>query len=84
MIKCEVICWFTLNDYKKLKNIQRKTIDKDGELYPGDTFECDEKMAKYLTGENKENKVVVKILQVEPKVDKKKKNGIIKEEKGDD
>ena len=36
-------------------------------MFVGDTFECDEKMADYLTGGNKLNKVVVKVIEVIPK-----------------
>ena len=67
MIKVEVIEGFTLKDFKLLKNIVRKNADKFGELFVGDVFECDEEMAKYLTGGNKLNKVVVKVIEVLPK-----------------
>lgn len=66
MIKCEVIEQFTLKDFWKLKNIQRKSINVKGTLFIGDTFECDEKMVDYLTGNNPLNKVVVKVIEVEP------------------
>ena len=72
MIKCEVIEQFTLKEFDKLKNIKRKSVDNYGKLYIGDTFECDEQMAKYLTGNNEKGKTVVKILQVEPKKKSKK------------
>ena len=67
MIKCEVVEDFRLQDFKKLKNLVRKNIDVEGKLYIGDTFECDEKMAEYLTGKNVLKKVVVKIIEVQPK-----------------
>lgn len=69
MIKCETIVQFTLNDFKKLKNIVRKNKDKDeeGKLFVEDTFECDTEMAKYLTGDNENKKVVVKIIEVIPR-----------------
>lgn len=70
MIRCEVIENFTLKDFKKLKNIVRKGQDLEGHLYKEDTFECDEDMAKYLTGENAKKKVVVKIIEVKPKEEK--------------
>lgn len=77
MIKCEVIEEFTLSRFDDLKNIQRKNKKENGRLYVGDTFECEEAMAKYLTGENPKGKVVVKVIEVtpqeEPKVEKKKK-----------
>ena len=68
MIKCEVVEEFTLKDFAKLKNIVRKSKNTYGMLYKGDVFECDENMAKYLTGENSKNKVVVKILEVIPEI----------------
>lgn len=72
MIKCEVVEDFRLQDFKKLKNLVRKNIDVEGKLYIGDTFECDEKMAEYLTGKNILNKTVVKIIEVQP--EKKEEN----------
>lgn len=69
MIKCEVIERFDLKDFNKLKNIQRKATNVEGKLFVGDTFECDEEMAKYLLGDNVLKKTVVKVLEVEPKKD---------------
>ena len=66
MIKVEVIERFTLGDFKKLKNIIRKGVDNYGELFVGDIFECDEKMANYLTKDNKLKKPFVKVLEVIP------------------
>lgn len=66
MIKCEVIEKFDLKDFDKLKNIQRKNLDVKGSLFVGDTFECNEKMVDYLTGNNVLNKEVVKVIEVEP------------------
>ena len=72
MVKVEVIEKFTLKEFDKLKNLKRGTAnDKYGELYVTDTFECDDEMAKYLTGNNALNKVVVKVVEVEPKKDSK-------------
>lgn len=67
MVKVEVIEGFTLGDYDKLQNIVRKGQEKHGELFVGDVFECDDFMATYLTGGNKLNKVVVKVIEVLPK-----------------
>lgn len=66
MIKVEVTEGFTLRDYDKLKNIDRKNIDRKGELFVGDTFECDEEMVKYLSGGNKYQKPYVKVIEVLP------------------
>ena len=67
MIKCEVTKQFSLKDFHKIKNLVRARCSKEGELYVGDTFECDEEMARYLYGENEKCKVVVKIIEVIPK-----------------
>lgn len=68
MIKVEVIEEFTLGDYKLLKNIQRYNPSKndEGRLYVKDTFECDENMVKYLTGDNKYKTPYVKVLEIIP------------------
>ena len=66
MIKVEVIGKFTLEDYKKLKNVKKVTNRKENEFDIKDTFECDEKMVDYLTGNNALNKVVVKVIEVKP------------------
>lgn len=70
MIKCEVIEDFRLGDFKKLKNIVRKGKSLEGYLYKGDTFECDEEMAEYLTGHNKLNKSFVKVIELIPNNEK--------------
>lgn len=66
MIKVEVIEEFTLQEFNKLKNIIRKTKEQEGKLFIGDIFECDEKMADYLTGNNSINRAVVKVIEVIP------------------
>lgn len=68
MIRCKVIEQFTLKDFDKLSNIKRKSIEEKGKLFVGDEFECDEKMASYLTGDNEKKKVVVKVIEVLPKI----------------
>lgn len=64
MIRCEVIENFNLKEFDKLKIIERKGPDTKGQLTKGDIFECDEEMAKYLTGENPLKKVVVEVIEV--------------------
>jgi len=66
VVRCEVIEKFTLGEFDKLKNLKRKSLDTKGTLYVGDTFECDDKMAKYLTGGNALKKVVIKVLEIVP------------------
>ena len=69
MIKVEAIQDFTLGRFGELKNIKRKNIDTPGKLYKGDVFECTEPMADYLTGGNSKKKVVVRVLEILPKVE---------------
>lgn len=66
MIKVEVVQEFTLGKFNELKNITRKQKEQEGKLFIGDTFECDEKMADYLTGNNPINRAVVKVIEVIP------------------
>ena len=79
MIKVEVIENFTLEDYNKLKNVKKVISRKENEFGARDTFECDEKMVDYLTGNNALNKVVVKVIEVEPE---KEQWTVTKEEDG--
>lgn len=73
MIKARVIKGFTLKEFSKLKNIQRADKDEKGKLFINDTFECDKEMATYLTGNNKNNDIVIKIIEVIPDETNKKK-----------
>lgn len=67
MIRCEcIIEKFYLQAFDELKNIKRVRKDEKGVLFYGDTFECTEKMARYLTGENEKGKVVAKVIEVKP------------------
>lgn len=66
MIKVEVTEDFTLEKFNELKNIIRKGKEQEGKLFIKDIFECDEKMADYLTGNNSINRAVVKVIEVIP------------------
>lgn len=72
MIKCEVIKEFTLERFDELKNIERKLSNQVGKLFVGDTFECSKEMADYLTGNNKNSDVVVRIIEVKPEIKEEK------------
>ena len=66
MKRCEVLSYFTLKKFNELRDIVRANENnntKDGELFVGDTFTCDEKMADYLTGNNDSEIIVVKIVE---------------------
>ena len=71
MIKCKVIEEFTLKRFDEIKNIQRVSKDQIGRLYVGDIFECNKDLAEYLTGGNAKKKVVVEVIEVIPKEEKK-------------
>lgn len=73
MIKVKVIEEFTLQKFDELKNITRKGKEQEGKLFIGDIFECDEKMADYLTGNNPINRAVVKVIEVIPEKENTKK-----------
>lgn len=71
MVKCEVIEKFTLGKFNEIKEklIRKdKNFNEEGCLYVGDVFECDENMAKYLTGENHKKISVVKVIEIIPSV----------------
>lgn len=70
-IRVEAITQFTLAEFHKITNIVRKSVDKVGMLYVGDTFECSKQMAEYLTGKNEHGNVVVKIIEITPLKEKK-------------
>lgn len=74
MIRCEVIEDFRLESFDELQNIVRKNNDVRGKLYEGDTFECTQKMAEYLTGKNPLGKEVVRIIEIIPNDDEKFKD----------
>lgn len=67
MIKVEVIEKFNFKDFDKIKDsLVRKSVAIEGQLFVGDTFECDKKTADYLLGENQYKKAVVRVIEVEP------------------
>ena len=79
MVKLEAVEEFTLGKFKELKNLVRKdkNKDRDGFVYEGDTFECDEQMRDYLLGDNKYKRAFARVIEVipekkeEPKVEEK-------------
>lgn len=66
MVKCEAIDSFTLERFKELRNVVKKMEKPENRFDAGDIFECEDEMAKYLTGENSKNKVVARVLEVIP------------------
>ena len=77
MIKVEVTEEFTYKEFDKIKDtLVRHSKEKEGWLYKGDTFECDEPTLAYLTGANKFNKTVVKVIEVIPEAVAEEKEAI--------
>ena len=78
MIKVEALQDFSLRDFNKVEELERKGKNKDGFIFKGDTFKCDENLCEYLCGKNPLNKAVVQVVEVipetkeEPKVEIKK------------
>lgn len=68
MVRCEVIEGFTLGKFDELQDIKRKSKDKKGELFVGDTFLCTTEMAEYLTKNNFKERAFVKIIEVIPDI----------------
>lgn len=67
MIKLRALEDFTLKDYKKLKNIQSTQSEREkNKVYQNDIFECDEKMAKYLLGDNDLKVIVAELIEMIP------------------
>ena len=65
MIKLKAIQDFTLKDYKKLENIQSKKTDRENnKVYNKEIFESEEKMARYILGENSQNIKVVEVIEI--------------------
>ena len=60
--------------YNKIKDLQPTNKIQEGKIFAGDIFDVEDDEAKYLTGENKNNIVAVKVLEViiEQEVTKKK------------
>lgn len=75
MFKVKALREFTYGSFDKIKNLERynKEKKKEGTLYAGDTFECTEKMAQYLTGEC--GYVLVRVIEVIPEEVKKNELG---------
>jgi hypothetical protein len=68
MVKVEVLEEFSLGKFNELKNVERcSTKEQYGKLFKGDKFDCSKEMYEYLNGKNPLNKVVVKLIGVEPK-----------------
>lgn len=62
-VKVEAIKDFSLEAFNEIENLVRKDREKEGYIYEGDVFVCQEPLFKYLNGENAGGYVVVRLLE---------------------
>lgn len=73
MVKVQAIIDFNYKNYTKIKNLQPTNKIQKGKIFAGDIFNVEDDEAKYLTGENKNKIVAVKVLEVIPEIKEKEK-----------
>ena len=73
MVKVQAIIEFNYKNYNKIKDLQPTNKMQEGKIFAGDIFNVENDEAKYLTGENKNNIVAVKVLEVIPEIKEEKK-----------
>lgn len=72
MVKVQAIIDFSYKNYNKIKDLQPTNKIQEGKIFVGDIFNVENDEAKYLTGENKNNIVAVKVLEVIPEIKEEK------------
>lgn len=73
MVKVQAIIDFNYKNYNKIKDLQPTNKRQEGKIFAGDIFNVEDDEAKYLTGENKNKIVAVKVLEVIPEIKEEKK-----------
>ena len=73
MVKVQAIIDFNYKNYNKIKDLQPTNKIQEGKIFAGDIFNIEDDEAKYLTGENKNKIVAVKVLEVIPEIKEEKK-----------
>ena len=73
MVKVQAIIDFNYKNYNKIKDLQPANKIQEGKIFAGDIFEVEDDEAKYLTGENKDKIVAVKVLEIIPEIKEKEK-----------
>ena len=68
MVKVQAIIDFNYKNYTKIKDLQPANKMQEGKIFAGDIFNVEDDEAKYLTGENKNKIVAVKVLEVIPSI----------------
>ena len=73
MVKVQAIIDFNYKNYNKIKDLQPTNKKQEGKIFAGDIFNVEDDEAKYLTGENENKIVAVKVLEVMPEIKEEKK-----------
>lgn len=73
MVKVQAIIDFNYKNYNKIKDLKPTNKIQEGKIFVGDIFNVEDEEAKYLTGENKDKIVAVKVLEVIPEIKEEKK-----------
>ena len=73
MVKVQAIIDFTYKKYDKIQNLNSLDKIEKGKIFKEDIFEVEDEEALYLTGENKNKIVAVKVLEVIPEIKEEKK-----------
>lgn len=68
MVKVQAIIDFNYKNYNKIKDLQSANKIQEGKIFAGDIFNVEDDEAKYLTGENKNKIVAVKVIEVIPSI----------------
>ena len=72
MVKVQAIIDFNYKNYNKIKDLKPTNKIQEGKIFAGDIFNVEDDEAKYLTGENKDKIVAVKVLEVIPEIKEEK------------
>ena len=73
MVKVQAIIDFNYKNYNKIKDLKPTNKMQEGKIFVGDIFNVEDDEAKYLTGENKNKIVAVKVLEVIPEIKEEKR-----------
>lgn len=73
MVKVQAIIDFNYKNYNKIRDLQPTNKIQEGKIFAGDIFNVEDDEAKYLTGENKNKIVAVKVLEVIPEIKEERK-----------
>lgn len=73
MVKVQAIIDFNYKNYTEIKDLQPTNKMQEGKIFSGDIFNVEDDEAKYLTGENKNKIVAVKVIEVIPEIKEEKK-----------